>query len=139
MQEVFIVGIVFFSIYKIIELFVKLSEHKRMIEKMGQVSPEMLQSNLNSLQTSQINIFKGNQFLSLRLGAVAIGIGFGWILGLMMKSNMSGVRGYGYEDLDSVLIATTALCTGIALIIVYFVERKAYKEAKNPPSYLADK
>ena len=130
MQEVFIVGIVFFSIYKIIELFVKLSERKRMIEKMGQVSPEMLQSNLNSLQASQISNFKGNQFLSLRLGAVAIGIGLGWILGLMMKPNMYGISGYGYNDFDSATLATTALCAGIALIIVYFIERKAYKEAK---------
>jgi len=131
MQDVFIVGIVFFSIYKIIELFVKLSERKRMLEKMGQVSPEMLQSNLNSLQAAQINNFKGNQFLPLRLGAVAIGIGFGWILGLLMKANMYGISGYGYRDFDSVSVATTSLCTGIALIIVYFVERKAYKEAKR--------
>ena len=131
MKDVFIVGIVFFSIYKIIELFVKLSERKRMLEKMGQVSPEMLQSNLKSLQASQINNFKGNQFLSLRLGAVAIGIGLGWILGLMMKPNMYGISGYGYDDFDSVTVATTALCAGIALIIVYFVERKAYKEAKS--------
>jgi hypothetical protein len=129
-MDAVIVGIVFLSIYKIIELFVRLSERRQMINKMGQVTPEMLQSNINSLHAAEIKKFHGNQFLPLRLGAAAIGIGFGWILGLWIRANMSVVQGYGYSDLDSVLIATTALCAGIALIIVYFIERKAVKGTK---------
>jgi hypothetical protein len=131
MDAVFIVGIVFFSFYKIIELFIKLRERRLMIDKMGQVSPEMLQSNISSLQTTQNKIFKSNQFLPLRLGAVAIGIGFGWILGLILKGYMSLFSTYYNSDRESALIATTALCAGIALLIVYFIERKAVKDTKR--------
>jgi hypothetical protein len=94
---------------------------------MSQVSPEMLQSNINLLQTTQFNNFKGNQFFSLRFGAVAIGIGLGWILGLWLKSYMLEMKSWGWNERDSALVATTALCTGIALIIVYLIERKAVK------------
>jgi hypothetical protein len=33
--------------------------------------------------------------------------------------------------MDSTVIATTALCAGIAMIIVYYIERHAAKEAKK--------
>jgi hypothetical protein len=131
MEEVLIVGIVFFSFYKIIELFVRMSERKRMIDKISQISPELLQSNINSLQSTQINNLKGNPFLPLRLGAVAIGAGIGWIFGILIKLNLYGCEGLNYYDGESAMIATTALCAGIALFIVYFIERKAVKEGKK--------
>jgi hypothetical protein len=131
MQEAIITGIVFFSFYKIIELFVRLRERRLMIDKMSQVSPETLQTNINSLQTVQKDNFQRNQFVPLRLGAAAIGIGVGLLIGVIIKGNMLQLDIYRYQDTESALIATTALCAGIALIIVYFIERKVYKEAKN--------
>ncbi|MDR2971438.1 MAG: hypothetical protein LBU83_05865 [Bacteroidales bacterium] len=130
MQEVFIVGIVFFSIYKIIQLFVLQRERALMIKKMDQISTEMLQSNLSSLQSVQKSKFQSNQFSMLRLGVVGIAIGIGWILGNILNEIRVSLTNNSW-GWDSTLFATIALCTGIALIIVYLIERKAVKEAKK--------
>ena len=142
MEGIFICGIVFFAIYKIIELFVQQKERKLMINKLSEVSPEMMQTNINSLKIAQNTQSQSGQFLMLRLGGVALGIGAGWILGWVLnftQLNFSEIYANGNVSyrwkmesmMDSTYIATTALCTGIALIIVYLIERKAYKEAKK--------
>jgi hypothetical protein len=132
MDAVLIVGIVFFTFYKIIELSVLSKGRKLMIEKMNHLSPEDLQMNLKSLHAGQCNKMHGNQFSSLRWGALAMGAGIGWLAGWLLNMhiqyNMPEIHSYySNHSLDSVIIATTALFAGIALIIVYFIERKAYK------------
>ena len=130
MEAVLIVGIVFYTIYKVIEIGVLQKERKLMISRMQAISPEMLQANLGSLQAAQSNKFRSNPFLMLRLGALALGIGFGWILGLILVQPNLGIE-FGWGEKDSVFIATTAFCAGIALIVVYIIEQKAIKEAKK--------
>jgi len=131
MQDVLVVGIVFFSIYKIIELVVLQKERKFMVEKMTHISPELLQSNMGSMQTSQNSKFLRNPFIMLRLGACSLGVGIGWILGRLlyevMKQSGADMRG----ELDSTILASVALFAGIALIVVYLIERKALKESKK--------
>jgi hypothetical protein len=131
MSDVLIVGIVFFSIYKVIELFVLQRGRRQMIQKMSEISPEMFQKNMNSIHAFQNDGSKGNRFLSLRLGAVAMGIGLGWLLGLPVSEYMYHSNDYTHFDLDTAFIATTALCTGIALIIVYLIEQKVHKAKKE--------
>jgi uncharacterized membrane protein len=97
-----------------------------MIEKMGQIPTEMLQSNISSLQSVQKSKLQGNQFLMLRFGVVAVAVGIGWILGSILNEATDNSFGW-----DSTIISTVALCVGIALIIVYLIERKAAKEAKR--------
>ena len=133
MEGIFIVGIVFYTIYKVIELAVLQKERKLMISKMNEISPEMMQTNLGSLQAAQNNKIQNNPFLMLRLGALALGIGFGWILGLILIQPNLGIE-FGWGEKDSVFIATTAFCAGIALIVVYIIEQKAIKEAKKEVS-----
>jgi len=127
MENVLTVGIVFFTIYKTIELFVRQKERRLMVEKMTQISPELLQSNISSLQAAPKSNFLSNQFLMLRLGAVAFGIGAGWLLGLIIKLMCD----LSWSDEGSVYVAGVSFCAGIALIIVYLIEQKAYKEAKG--------
>jgi len=132
MNAVFIVGIIFFTFYKIIELLVLHRGRKLMIDKMNQISPEGLQTNLNSLHAVQSSKVQGSQFSSLRWGAIAMGVGIGWLVGWLLNIQIQ----YEYSEIcnhhysyssASIIIATTALFAGIALIIVYFIERKAYK------------
>ena len=137
MQEVLTVSIVFFSFYKIIELFVRQKERRLMIEKMSEVPQEILQSNVQSFNELQKEGIKGNRFSSLRWGSAAIGIGIGWLLGFIINMQIIDFelienRTYrNFMDLDSIYIATTALCVGIALIVVYLIERNAFKVAKK--------
>jgi hypothetical protein len=141
MDGIFICGIVFYAIYKIIELFVRQKERKLMITKMSEISPEMLQSNVNLLQSATNNSFSSNQFSMLRLGGLALGIGTGWILGLVINFTQLNIpeiyasENFSYKInmenmMNSTYIATTAFCTGIALIIVYLIERKALQKSK---------
>jgi hypothetical protein len=131
MESIFIVGIVFYTIYKVIEIAVLQKERRLMISRLNEVSPEMMQANLGSLQAAQNNKIRNNPFLMLRLGALALGIGFGWILGLILVQPNTGIVFNWDSERDSVFIATTAFCAGIALLIVYIIEQKAIKEAKK--------
>jgi hypothetical protein len=134
MEAIFVTGIVFLAVYKIIELFVLHKGRKMLIEKMSQISSEDLQSNLSSLHAIQFNKMKGAQFSTLRIGALALGIGIGWLVGsfftLIGSDVFEGLDWHYSSYLDSIPVATTALCAGLALIIVYFIERKAYKGKK---------
>jgi len=132
MDSALIVFIVFYTIYKIIELFVRQKERKFMVEKMSEVSPESLQNNINSVKFAQNDQSKSTQFLMLRLGGLVLGIGTGWLLGIHISSNLFDVRDIFYTyEINSTIIASTALCAGIAMIVVYLIERKAYKNAKS--------
>jgi len=131
MESVLTTGIVFFAIYKTIELLVLQKERRLMISRLNEVSPEMMQANLGSLQVAQSKKLQGNPFLMLRLGAVALGVGFGWILGLILVQPNTGIVFNWNSERDSVFIATTAFCAGIALLIVYIIEQKAIKATKK--------
>lgn len=136
MEGIFVCGIVFFATYKIIELFVFQRERRLLITKMSEISPEMLQNNINSIKIAQNEQPKSSQFLMLRLGGLALGIGAGWVLGILLNSLQFDIsyveKSFYYRDMmNSTYIASTALCTGIAMITVYLIERKAYKPAKK--------
>jgi hypothetical protein len=124
MNDILITGIVFFSIYKIIELSVMQRNRKHLIEKMSQISPEALESNINSLNVTLNDKSKGNRFSSLRWGALLFSVGLGWLVGEVIYHDAN-------MDHDSAVISTTAICAGIALIVVYFNERNAYKVKKE--------
>jgi hypothetical protein len=127
-EEVLIVGIVFFSIYKVIELLVFQRSRKHLIDKMSQFSPEALQSNLSSFQVAMNEKNRGNGFSPLRWGTLALGVGLGWLIGEMVyliQYNYAEYRSMGQE---SAIISTIAICAGISLIVVYFIERKALKK-----------
>jgi hypothetical protein len=135
MDGIFICGIVFYAIFKIIELFVRQKERKLMIAKMSELSPEMLQSQVNSLQSATDYKLSGNHFSMLRLGGLALGIGAGWILGWVLYWIQASYVAtlemqYRHVNLESSLIASASLCAGIALIIVYLIERKAIMKSK---------
>ena len=132
MNDVLTVGIVFFGIYKIIELFVRQKERRLMIEKMSEVPQEILQSNVQSFSELQKEGIKGNRFSSLRWGAVLVGAGMGWLIGWAFYGVLRNCDSFVfYGNFESMVISTIALCAGLALIIVHLIERNAYKGAKK--------
>ncbi|MCL2435152.1 MAG: hypothetical protein FWD09_03295 [Lentimicrobiaceae bacterium] len=132
MDDVLITGIVFFAIYKTIELFVRQKERRLMIEKMSEISPEVLQSNIASLRIAQNSGFAGNQFFSLRWAALLIGGSLGWPLGLVLYNTMQNNNvDMGYDAYSLTFVASIAFCAGIAMLIVYLIEWKANKDAKK--------
>jgi hypothetical protein len=77
------------------------------------------------------------KFSTLRWGSLLFGIDLGWIVGYGIYWTLLDVFNdfenfWKYESsLQSIFVATTALCAGIALIIVYLIERKAVKAKKE--------
>jgi lipoprotein signal peptidase len=70
-----------------------------------------------------------DRYSTLRWGSLFVGAGLGIILGgifyrVLRNSNM-------HSEYEIFMIASIALCTGIALIIVHIIERKAHKEEKK--------
>jgi hypothetical protein len=137
MDAVLICGIVFYALYKIIELFVRQRSRRLMMKKMSEIPPEMLLSGIHSKYADQSDSCKSNQFVMLRLGAASLGAGIGWLLGCLLYWNQLDFFNH-FEDslghgsiLDFTFVASIALCVGIALILVYLIERKAYKEEKK--------
>jgi hypothetical protein len=134
MEPIFVTGIVFFFTYKIIELAARRKERRLMVEKMTEISPEMLQQNINSFNAFQNDGLKFNKFSMLRWGAAALGVGIGWILGFVLYFHQLEMLKHTEElwrfrgMLESVFAATIALSVGIALIIVYLIERKSVKK-----------
>ena len=124
MEGIVITGIVFYFVYKIIEFSTLQKNRKHFIDKMSQVSPETLQSNINLLNDTQGDLSKGNRFSSLRWGVLALGVGLGWFIGDIIHL-------YSHSSHDATIISTTAIFVGIALIVVYGIERKELKKTKS--------
>jgi hypothetical protein len=129
---VLVPGIVFYFVYKTIELFVRQKERRLMIEKASEISPEALQSNIASLQIVPKSGLAGYPFFSLRWAALLIGGSLGWPLGLTVNSIMQNSNfDMGYDAYQLTFVASIAFCAGIAMLIVYLIEWKAYKDAKK--------
>jgi hypothetical protein len=100
---------------------------KHLIEKMSQISPEALEANINSLNVTLNDKSKGNRFSSLRWGVLLFSIGLGWILGWVLITTCN----IQWDSIESAYVSTITLCAGVALIVVYFIERNAYKVKKE--------
>ena len=129
MEGIIITGIVFFFVYKIIEFSVLQNNRKHLINRMSQISPETFQSNINALNDAQNSKSNGNRFSSLRWGVLALSVGLGWFLGELMYWEACHVG--HHISRESMIIPTTAIFAGIALIVVYFIEKKEFKSAKG--------
>ena len=129
MEGIIITGIVFFFVYKVIEFSVLQNNRKHLINRMSQISPETFQSNINALNDAQNSKSNGNRFSSLRWGVLALSVGLGWFLGELMYWEAYNVG--HHISRESMIIPPTAIFAGIALIVVYFIEKKDFKKTKS--------
>lgn len=133
--NVFIVGIVFYSIYAVFELFARKNERKAMIEKLSDgIDTNVLESNLK--------VFSRGEFTSwaIRIGCLLIGIGLGVLVSSIVKLSLlstvhaDNLRGF-FNTFDTMYLASSAFFGGIGLVVAYFIERnytdKKEREAKE--------
>jgi hypothetical protein len=118
--------IVFGTIYKVVELFVRKRERLMLISKLTEIS---------NVDFKGISLYSsGNKFTALRVGWLMLGIGFGFLAGFLI--NMMATYGKYAYDFDSVwsfhdhvagvvYIACICICGGIGLLLSYKAERKA--------------
>ena len=126
-------AIVFYYIYKIIELFVKKKERMTIIEKFSSgIDPEILQTPMYKPLIKNEN----NSIWSIRSGLLLLGVGLGLTLAVIFHlSGIPRVAGtqeyYDYQNTVSILYPAFAIIFGgLGLVIAYFIERKDNKKAE---------
>lgn len=129
LSAVLIVGIVFFAIYKIFDLFVKRKERILFTEKISEIG------NTNSEQLSQIIHelkSEGCRFISLRLGSILLGVGLGsfcaYLLVYSLNKEYTNMSNYGVEMLISTIYGSCILFFGgLSLLVSFWIENKIKK------------
>lgn len=124
-----------YSIYKIIELFVKRRERLLLVEKIS----EKIDGNFNKNGSFKFNIdyeSKGS-FTALRWSLLLLGIGFGLFAATMIDlsivtSAMYDEDSYRIENLiNTVYGALPCLFGGLGLLVAYLIEIKNNKLNKK--------
>lgn len=118
--------IVFGTIYKLAELFVRKRERLMLINKLTEIS---------NVDFKGISLYSsGNKFTALRIGWLMLGVGTGFLAGFLI--NMMATYGkYAYDFNDVwpfhdhvagvVYIACICIFGGIGLLMAYKAEHKA--------------
>ncbi len=126
---IFVVGIVFYFTYKMIELPSRRREREMMIERMGRtdgVTPNML----------NIGGASKRSFSGLRLGCLLIGVGVGLLVGLIINTMLThggySMNKWSEEQLFEVAYGAPVLIFGgLGLLCSYVLERRLRDKEKN--------
>lgn len=128
-----VVGIVFYGVYKLFELFVCKNERLKIIDKLGDklsagdISGKMI---LPSYKQS------GFSFSTLKGGFLMLGIGLGLLVGFFIctmssRSYLSGNADWGAQQIFGIVYGACVLFFGgLGLLIAFLIEMKLSK--KNP-------
>lgn len=127
LTPVLICAIIFGTIYKIVELFVRRREREMLIDKITEVSSAKLdQSIIQGLSGASVSIGSS----ALKWGALAIGVGLGFFLGIICNVIL---RDYidSWRMESSVYGSLIALFGGIGLIIAFYAELRLRRKQRQ--------
>ena len=118
--------IVFGTIYKVVELFVRKCERLMLINKLTEIS---------NVDFKGISLYSsGNKFMALRIGWLLLGVGCGFLFGFLINmmatygryaTEFGTARSYHNTVGGIVYVACICICGGIGLLLSYRAERKA--------------
>lgn len=129
-----IVGIVFYGVYKLFELFVCKNERLKVIDKLGDklssgdISGKMI---LPSYKRPDFS------FSTLKGGCLMLGIGLGLLAGFflcLMSSHtyLSGNADWGAQQIFGIVYgACVLLFGGLGLLVAFIIEMKLNKKSHN--------
>lgn len=135
LTPVFVVGIIFFGIYKTIELFVRRSERMKLIDKISDLPAETLMSKLGSIKSFDWGVAEcvpsDACFTALKWGCFALGLGFGLIADVILWSvlQLNGLD-YGWHMQTSVEAGCVLTFGGLGLIVAFIIEYKLRKKLR---------
>ena len=127
------VGIIFYFIYMVFELFARKDERIRLIEKLGQNSSPVDATLLKSQFSTLLPSFSKKSFTALRAGSLLVGLGLGLMAGLFLflsiKSSNIDLERWERDTFYSLSIsASVLLFGGLGLVISYIIESKTVKK-----------
>jgi len=126
LAPILICAIVFITIYKIFELFVRRNERLAMIEKLSVgIDPQVLRTQLS------LPVYKNENysFWAIRIGLLLVGLGLGVGIAaivdiLVVPPAINGQIYHEFRSTISVLYpAFAAIFGGIGLVVAYFIEK----------------
>ncbi len=128
LTPIFITGIVFLAIYKIIEVFVRRKERLTLIEKITELPPDLLVDKFSGMQSLSQLLSSGgdSKFTALKWGLFAIGIGAGCVISTVMALN---TQSYKYQV--TYMSGCVLLGGGLGLLIAFIVEYCLRKKENN--------
>lgn len=120
---VFVVGIIFFVIYRIFELFVRRNERMSIIEKLG--GQIKLSEDLN------LPLFRNTSGNSaLKFSLLLIGVGIGLLVGYGLEfaargGDFSNGNDWNFQRIIGIVyFASVAIFGGLGLLAAYLIEKK---------------
>ena len=129
LTEIFVPAIVFFTIYKIIEVLTHRKERIIIADKLEQMN------NLNdSILPDRLNQFfsERKKYTSLRAGSVLLGMGLGFLVGFIIQYCCFGLDyNYVHGQLISVIYMGSILIFGGAALLGSFVIERTMDKNNN--------
>ena len=129
LTAIFVLAIVFFTIYKIIEVLTHRKERIIIADKLEQMN------NLNdSILPDRLNQFfsERKKYTSLRAGSVLLGMGLGFLVGFIIQYCCFGLDyNYVHGQLISVIYMGSILIFGGAALLGSFVIERTMDKNNN--------
>ncbi len=128
-KEPLIVGVIFYFIYMVFELFVRRRERLELIGKMGQVMNNPNLSVMNNPLESSISDGLRKSFTALRTGCLLIGLGVGLLIGLTINLSIYElIDMHSHWEREAFISIGYGSCVllfgGLGLVISYIIEKK---------------
>lgn len=126
-----VVGIIFYGVYKLFELFVCKNERLKIIDKLGDklsssdISGKMI---LPSYKRSDFS------FSTLKGGCLMLGIGLGLLVGffICLMTSLLNNTDWGLEQIFGIVYgACVLLFGGAGLLVAFLIEMKLSKKEKK--------
>lgn len=127
LTSIFVIGIIFAAIYKVIELLVRRKERLCLIDKITELPPEILADKLPNLKGMQSILNESDapaaggdsRFRPLRWGCLGTGLGLGLLIAGIF---MSGCHDIDWAVRNWIMSGAVVTTTGIGLLIAFAVE-----------------
>ena len=120
---IFVTGIIFLTVYKVFDLFVRRKERMALIEK---INPETTGNIDLSRLGGILNPPSDNRFSALKWGCLAIGLGAGMLVGFFIYVNCPmAQQEWGLREM--MYGALVLIGGGLGLISAFIIEMKIRK------------
>ncbi|MCI8997892.1 MAG: hypothetical protein HFJ95_02715 [Muribaculaceae bacterium] len=129
LTPIFITGIVFITVYRIFELFVRRRERLAIIDKIGQDNGS-LHANLDLNKILYPTSVSDSRYTSLKWGCLALGLGAGLFCYVLIAINQPSILN-SWSMKSTLSGSLTLLGGGLGLIIAFIVETLLNKSNRN--------